>query len=93
MAYTLIIAEKPSAARKIADALADKVPKKDMYMKKIPYFSFTHKGEKVVVVCAVGHLYSLAEKDKKKGWTYPVFNVEWKPTFEVQKKATFSNNT
>jgi DNA topoisomerase I len=87
--YTLIIAEKPSAALKIAQALADKAPKKQTYLKRIPYYELTHKKEKVVVVCAVGHLFTVAEKEKK-GWKYPVFEMEWRASFEVSKGAKFT---
>lgn len=85
----VIIAEKPSAALKIAEALADKAPKKLVYMKKIPYYELSHNGEKIVVVCAVGHLYTVTEKNKK-GWTYPVFDIEWKASYEVNKGAAFT---
>ena len=37
--------------------------------------------------CAVGHLYGLAQKTK--GWTYPVFDIEWKPTYETSKESGF----
>ena len=47
--YILILSEKPSAALKIAEALADKSPKKQVYLKKIPYYELTHKGEKTVL--------------------------------------------
>lgn len=86
---TLIIAEKPSAALKIAEALADKSPKKLVYMKKIPYYELTHNGEKITVACAVGHLYTVVEKNKK-GWTYPIFDIEWKASFEANKGAAFT---
>lgn len=86
---TLIIAEKPSAAAKIAEALADKSLKKQVYMKKIPYYELIHNGEKIIVACAVGHLYTVTEKNKK-GWTYPIFDVEWKASYEVNKGAAFT---
>ena len=86
---TLIIAEKPSAAQKIAEALADKGAKKSVYLKKIPFYELTHNGEEIKVVCAVGHLFTVSEKDKK-GWKYPVFSMEWKPSYEVSKGAAFT---
>ncbi|MBW2978067.1 DNA topoisomerase I [Candidatus Woesearchaeota archaeon] len=86
--YELIICEKPAAAKKIAEALADKTPKKETYMKQVPYYKLTHKGKEIVVACAVGHLYGLAEKNKK--WIYPAFDIEWKPIHETQKTAKFS---
>ncbi len=86
---TLIISEKPSAMKKIAEALADKTPQRKTYMRKVGYYELKHEGKDVVVVSAVGHLYTVAEKDKK-GWTYPVFGVEWKPSHEVSKGSAFT---
>ena len=85
----IIIAEKPSACKKIAEALADTKVEKKTYMRKVPYYEITHNKEKIVVVCAVGHLYGVAEKNKK-GWTYPVFNIEWKASFEVNKGSAYT---
>jgi DNA topoisomerase I len=81
----LIISEKPAAAKKLAEALADgKALKKNV--KGVPYYEITRKGKDIVIGCAVGHLYGLAEKDKK-GWKYPVFSVEWLPISDVDKDA------
>ena len=86
----LLIAEKPDAALKIATALADdKVHKHNN--KKVPYYEITHKGKKIVVGCAVGHLFGLKEKDGK-GWVYPTFNYEWVPTYDVNKKAKYTKD-
>ena len=65
MSYELLIAEKPSAALKIAAALADGKPTKKA-RKKVPYYELVHNGKKIVVCSAVGHLYTLAEKKKGK---------------------------
>ncbi|MFH1456469.1 MAG: DNA topoisomerase I [archaeon] len=85
----LIICEKPSAALKVAEALADGEIDKKKYNKKILYFEFKRGKKKIIVVCAVGHLFTVAEKEKK-GWTYPVFDVDWKPTFEVSKDSDYT---
>ncbi|MEA3378792.1 MAG: DNA topoisomerase I [Nanoarchaeota archaeon] len=87
----LIITEKPSAAKKIAEALAEKKIKKCIYNKKVPYYEIEHAGNKIVVVCAVGHLYNLVEKNKK-GWIYPVFDIEWKPAYEIGKGSQYTRN-
>ncbi|MBS3168096.1 DNA topoisomerase I [Candidatus Woesearchaeota archaeon] len=87
--YELIVCEKPNASKKVAEALADKKPIKKT-IGKVSYYELEHNGEKIVVGCAVGHLFNLAEKNKSKGWTYPVFDYEWKPSYEVSKAATFS---
>jgi DNA topoisomerase-1 len=81
MSYELIITEKPSAAKKIADALADsKATKRSV--DGVAYYELTHKGKPVTITCAVGHLYTVEQKDDKKGWTYPVFDVHWIPSYE-----------
>jgi len=84
----LIICEKPSAAAKVASALSDGKPIKKSN-KKVPYYEVTHGKQDIIVGCAVGHLYGIAQKGNK-GWTYPVFDVEWKPTFETSKGADYS---
>ncbi|MDD4878724.1 MAG: DNA topoisomerase I [Candidatus Nanoarchaeia archaeon] len=85
----LIITEKPSTAEKISHALAEGRMEKLVYSKKVPYYKLKHNGKDIIVACAVGHLYTLAEKEKH-GWTYPVFDVEWKPLGEVEKAAAYS---
>ena len=84
----LIITEKPSAAFKIATALADGalVKKSD---KGVPFYELKHNGKEIIVACAVGHLYTVTEK--KKSWNYPVFDVEWVPSSKVSKKSAFVN--
>ena len=86
--YELVITEKPAAAKKIAESLADgRVIKESM--NGVPYYKLTHKNKDIVVACAVGHLYGLAEKEKK-GWVFPVFDIEWKPIFETSKESKFT---
>ena len=90
MSYTLIITEKPNASKKIAEALADKKPKKEVYQKKVPYYTLEHDGKKIVIASAVGHIFGLDEKEKSKGFKYPVFDIEWKPSYEISKGADFT---
>ena len=86
--YELIITEKPAAAKKIAESLADGKPIKENNQ-GVPYYKLTHGKKDIVVACAVGHLYGLAEKNKK-GWTFPVFDIEWKPVHETAKSSAFT---
>lgn len=79
----LIITEKPQAAAKIAAALSDGKEEKHSD-NGIPYYEFNKGGEKIIVACAVGHLFSLSQDAK--GSDYPIFDVSWKPNFEVRKK-------
>lgn len=85
--YELVITEKPNAAKKIADALADGKPIKKS-VNKVPYYELTHKGKDIVVGCAVGHLYGLKQVEKKA--TLPIFNIEWVPTSDISKGSAFS---
>ena len=85
--YELVVTEKPSASLKIATALADTQPVKKSE-KGVPYYEITHKGNKIFVACAVGHLFSIAEKQKKSD--YPNFEVEWHHSYLVNKSADFT---
>jgi len=86
--YELILTEKPNASKRIAEALADGKPIKEN-VSGVPYYKVTHGNKDIVVACAVGHLYGLAQKGKKT-WTFPVFDIEWKPTADINKKSAFS---
>jgi DNA topoisomerase-1 len=88
MGYELIITEKPNAALKIAQALASGKPIKKN-VKGVPYYEITHGNKDIVVGCAVGHLYTVAEKEKKKGWSYPVFDIEWKESGDTKKDSAY----
>ncbi|MFH1072103.1 MAG: DNA topoisomerase I [Nanoarchaeota archaeon] len=87
MAYELIITEKPNAAKKIAEALATGKPIKEN-INKVPIYKITHGKKDIVVGCAVGHLFTVAEKEKS--FKYPSYDLEWKPTSEVSKGSEFS---
>ena len=88
MSYTLIITEKPNAANRIAHALAEgSVEKHSRYGAE--YYKLRRKGKEIVVVPAVGHLFVLNEQSASRHWTYPIFSVEWKPTFQ-EKGNTWS---
>jgi DNA topoisomerase-1 len=89
MGYELIITEKPNAALKIAQALATGKPLKKG-LKGVPYYEVTHGDKDLVVGCAVGHLYTVAEKEKKKGWTYPVFDIAWAESGETKKESAYT---
>ncbi|MBT3866240.1 DNA topoisomerase I [Candidatus Woesearchaeota archaeon] len=86
----LIFTEKPAQAEKIAFALADDAPTRKM-LGKAPYFELKHNGKDIIVGCAVGHLFGLKEiKNGKKGWTYPVFNIEWVESHTIRKTQAHS---
>ncbi len=69
----VVLAEKPSAASKIAYALGAKIRKK---IGSVYYY--TNSKQDLIVANAVGHLFTLA---KKRGAEYPCFDLDWKPTY------------
>ena len=82
----LIITEKPSQSLKIAQALSNKIEKRSL--KKVPYYELNYKNKKVIIGCAVGHLFNLKEKNKN-GFNYPVFDLEWVESSELNKESKF----
>lgn len=80
--YELIITEKPQAALKIANALSDSAPTQKN-LNKVPYYEVDRDGEKIVVACAVGHLFTL--KQNSSGTKVPVFDISWIPNYLARK--------
>jgi DNA topoisomerase-1 len=85
--YELIICEKPSTMEKMAQALADGKPVKKTEG-GVNHYELSHNGKDIVVASAVGHLFTVAEKERS--FKYPSFDIEWRPTSEVEKGADFS---
>lgn len=83
MATNLIIAEKPSVAQKIAYALS-RTPQRKMY-RRVSYYELNRNADKVIIVSAVGHLYTLRQKSQ----SMPAFDIEWTPTYSVDKSAWY----
>jgi len=77
----IIIAEKPSAAKKISEALGEFKSKK---MGKITYY--ISSDEKKVILPAVGHLLTLKKNER----FYPVFELIWSPSYQASKSSLFS---
>ena len=83
--YTLIITEKPDAAQRIAQALDHKGKPKKVEEKNVPYF-LVKRDKPLVVVPALGHLYTVAHIGKGRNY-YPVFNFKWAPRYLAEKGA------
>ena len=81
---TLIITEKPNVAERIAKSIGQGVEKK-MSREGAPY----HQVGDIFIAPAVGHIFSLKEKTKG-GWRYPVFDIEWAPSYTVNKNSEFT---
>lgn len=82
--YTIIVAEKPAAARKLCDALADPKTVREYKHGRAAYYEIRHNGHAIMVVPAVGHIFGLAEANKQ-GWIYPVFETKWVTIPEIEK--------
>jgi DNA topoisomerase-1 len=83
--YTLIITEKPDAASRIASALdAEGKPEKKSE-KGVPYY-LAKRDADIVVVPALGHLYTVAGKKTAKR-SYPVFDFHWVPRHLAERGA------
>ncbi|MEK6953648.1 MAG: hypothetical protein AABX01_01465, partial [Candidatus Micrarchaeota archaeon] len=82
----LIISEKPKTAQKIAAALSSNYKTSNLH--GVNYYEFEKDGLKVYVAPAVGHVYTLAQKEK--GGGYPVFDIEWKASSEVNDSSDFT---
>jgi DNA topoisomerase-1 len=85
--YTLIITEKPDAAKRIALALDAKGEPQEAREKGVPYF-IAQRDTRLVVVPSVGHLYTVAQVEGRRS-VYPVFNFRWMPRSEAEKNAGY----
>lgn len=84
----LIVAEKPKVAYTIAKAIGGEMAQK--VHRKVRYYEIRKDGKEYVVAPAVGHLFNLAEV--KKSRTYPVFDVEWKPSWQISKSSYYAKD-
>jgi DNA topoisomerase-1 len=85
-AYTLVICEKPDAARRVAEALSSEAPE-TFVVGGVPAFRLQDAGGKRYVVCAaMGHLYGVSDtvKDRR---VYPALDLEWYPLGAISDKA------
>jgi len=78
--YELIITEKPQAASKIASALGKPTQK---FSNKVSYYEVNREGKEIIVACAVGHLFTLAQNIN--GSNVPIFDIDWVPNYLVRK--------
>ncbi|HXX86925.1 MAG TPA: DNA topoisomerase I [Candidatus Acidoferrum sp.] len=85
MTHVLIVAEKPDAAKRIAQALDAKQQPKKSEINHVPYYT-AKRDSQIVVVPAIGHLYTVAAKGRGKN-KYPVFTFEWQPRYLAEQKA------
>ena len=82
----LIVAEKPKVTQKIAMAIGGNVTRK--VKGNVSYYEVEKDGKQIVVAPAVGHIYTLAQKDGSRG--YPVFDIEWVPSYKASKGVIYT---
>ena len=79
-----MVGEKPKVTSKIANALGDYSMRENRGVKN--YIIETDE-RRLIVAPAVGHIFNLDQVSE--GWDYPVFDVEWEPTFETSDSADY----
>jgi len=88
--YTLIVTEKPDAAKRIAQALDSQGKPKNLTENGVPYF-VAQRDQKLVIVPALGHLYTIVHERGKRNY-YPVFNFRWTPRHLAERGAKAIRN-
>jgi DNA topoisomerase-1 len=83
--YTLIVTEKPDAAKRIAQALDCQGKPKTLRENGVTYF-VAQRDRILVVVPSLGHLYTIVQEKGRRN-KYPVFDFKWAPRHEVDRKA------
>ncbi|MCD6380795.1 MAG: DNA topoisomerase I, partial [Candidatus Odinarchaeota archaeon] len=79
----LVITEKPTAMKRIAEALSDGKIVEESF-DGIPYYEVNFNGDRLRLISASGHLFKL--KQVGKGWKYPVYESIWAPISDKGKK-------
>lgn len=85
---TLIVAEKPSVALRVAMALGDGKQEQKQTSERVSYYEIKKGKETLYVAAAVGHLFTIKQKDKTRG--YPVLEVEWAPSHAVSDFSEYT---
>ena len=88
--YTLIVTEKPDAAKRIAQALDTQGNPQKLQENGVPYF-VAQRDRKLVVVPAIGHLYTIVQEKGKHNY-YPVFDFKWTPRHLAERNAKAIRN-
>jgi DNA topoisomerase-1 len=83
--YTLVVTEKPDAARRIALALDKQHKPIRMDVDGVPCYAAEHNG-RIVVVPALGHLYTVTGERSGRDF-YPIFALRWIPRFLAERGA------
>jgi DNA topoisomerase-1 len=88
--FTLIVTEKPNAAKRIAYALDYQGNPKCFRKNGVPYF-VAQRDKKLVVIPTIGHLYTIVHERGNRDY-YPVFNFKWVPRHLAERRAKSIRN-
>jgi DNA topoisomerase-1 len=88
--YTLLVTEKPDAAKRVAYALDREGKPQHLNKNGVPYF-IAQRNRQLVVVPSIGHLYTIVQEKGKRG-NYPVFDFKWAPRHLAERKAKSVRN-
>lgn len=83
MTTTLVVCEKPDAARRIAESLGGKVLRRTK--RGLPVYEVTRPDETIYVCSALGHFYTVDQKEGATRKAYPVWDLTWKPRHLVER--------
>lgn len=83
--HTLVICEKPDAARRVSEALSGGAYRSELVDGTTAY-RFSRGGEDFVVCSAQGHVYGVSDPSDERT-VYPVFDVEWYSSDLVDKDS------
>ncbi|WP_443296380.1 DNA topoisomerase I [Stygiolobus sp. CP850M] len=81
--YTLVVAEKSKAAKKIAEALSTKPQLCKQF--SVNYWVLNYDKRTLVIAPAAGHLFNLYGNSG-----FPVFHMEWKPLWTIDDSARYT---
>ncbi|MHA1377282.1 MAG: DNA topoisomerase I [Candidatus Helarchaeota archaeon] len=88
----LIICEKPTACEKISKILDDAGKPKKLKENKVTFYQAKRKGEDLIIVSGIGHLFTVERKDEENKWKYPFWDTKWKATHLTNKKMKHIKN-
>lgn len=96
--YVLALAEKPTAAKRIAEAISEGKPKKNIIkvrgfgikLHDIEVYSATYEEKYIIIIPALGHLFTLIQHGN--GWTYPTYDYRWVPLSSTKKPSKLTKH-
>ena len=84
--YVLVIAEKPKAAKRIAEYIAEGSRPLRCSMNGVPFWVLRRSDAYYVVGSAAGHLYGLTTDEHG----FPVFSYYWAPLWKIDPSAKYT---